>query len=234
MQVKQLNEGVWARTYLVICDETNKAAIIDPVWDYLDNYESHFEGLDLVYALSTHTHADHISGSFALSEKYGCPYVMHASSACLQVTQYVNDGDELPLGHMQLRFHHVPGHTSDSMIIEAGNHLFTGDFLFNGDGGVGRDDLPSGRLEDHWNSMKVMDRFSDEALVCSGHEPPGVDASTLGWNRENNPIFSLSSFDDYVQWQTESTQRLGAVSKIKVALPANIFAEVPENIPWLS
>ena len=94
--------------------------------------------------------------------------------------------------------------------------------------------LPSGRLEDHWNSMKVMDRFSDEALVCSGHEPPGVDASTLGWNRENNPIFSLSSFDDYVQWQTESTQRLGAVSKIKVALPANIFAEVPENIPWLS
>ena len=65
MQVKQLNEGVWARTYLVICDETNKAAIIDPVWDYLDNYEPHLEGLDLVYALSTHTHADHISGSFA-------------------------------------------------------------------------------------------------------------------------------------------------------------------------
>ena len=234
MQVRQLNEGVWARTYLVICDETSKAAIVDPVWDYLDTYGPHLEGLDLIYALSTHTHADHISGSFALSEKYGCSYVMHASSACLQVTKYVNDGDELPLGHMNLRFHHVPGHTSDSMIIEAGDYLFTGDFLFNGDGGVGRDDLPSGRLADHWDSMKVMDRFSDEAFVCSGHEPPEVEASTLGWNRENNPIFSLASFDDYVQWQNESTQRLGAVSKIKVALPANIFAEVPENIPWLS
>ena len=190
MQVKQLSEGVWARTYLVICDETNKAAIIDPVWDYLDNYSLISKVLIWYMQLSTHTHADHISGSFAMSEKYGCPYVIRFIGLS-PVTQYVNDGDELPLGHMKLRFHHVPGHTSDSMIIEAGNHLFTGDFLFNGDGGVGRDDLPSGRLEDHWNSMKVMDRLSDEALVCSGHEPPGVDASTLGWNRENNPIFSL-------------------------------------------
>ena len=57
-----------------------------------------------------------------------------------------------------MNFHHVPGHTQDSMLVEIGNYVFTGDFLFTGDGGVGRDDLPSGRMEDHWNSLSVLSK----------------------------------------------------------------------------
>ena len=33
--------------------------------------------------------------------------------------------------------------------------------------------------------------------------------------------------------KTKSMLGWGAVSKIKVAVPANIFAEIPEHIPWL-
>ena len=68
----------------------------------------------------------------------------------------------------------LPGHTGDSMIIECGDYIFTGDFLFTGDGGVGRDDLPSGRPHHHWQALDVLERFSGEVLVCTGHDPPGL------------------------------------------------------------
>ena len=66
MRVEQLNEDMWAMTYLVVCDSTNKATLIDPVWDNLSDYLSLLEneGLELEYAMATHTHADHITGCF--------------------------------------------------------------------------------------------------------------------------------------------------------------------------
>ncbi|MBP77756.1 MAG: hypothetical protein CL926_00620, partial [Deltaproteobacteria bacterium] len=71
-------------------------------------------------------------------------------------------------------------------------------------------------------------------LVCTGHEPPGTAFQTLDWNRENNPILGMKSFDEYEAWQQKVTAGLGSVSKIKTALPANLFAEIPDDIPWMN
>ena len=127
----------------------------------------------------------------------------------------------------------MPGHTEDSMLVVTKNHVFTGDFLFTGDGGVGRDDLPSGRMKAHFESLKVMSKLNGDLLVCTGHEAPGVEFQTLSWNRQHNPILKMSDFSQYVEWQNNTTAQLGYVSKIKVALPANLFGEVPDEIPWL-
>ncbi len=232
MRVEQLNDNGWAMTYLLVCESSGKAALIDPVWDNLSSYESALEGLDLTYAIATHTHADHITGCFSLVEK-GCQYVMYKGSPCLGVTHYVDEGDKIKLGEHEISFHHVPGHTSDSLIVECAGHIFTGDFLFTGSGGVGRDDLPSGRIDEHWDSLAVLKRFSGDVLVCSGHDPPGTQMQTLAWNRDNNPVLAMTSHDEYLQWQVTTSAGLGSVSKIKTALPANIFAEVPDNVPWL-
>jgi hypothetical protein len=43
----------------------------------------------------------------------------------------------------------------------------------------------------------------------------------------------MTNFSDYEEWQNNTTAQLGYVSKIKVALPANLFGEIPDNIPWL-
>jgi hypothetical protein len=43
----------------------------------------------------------------------------------------------------------------------------------------------------------------------------------------------MASFEQFASWQAETSARLGGVSKIKTALPANIFAEIPEHVPWL-
>ena len=59
------------------------------------------------------------------------------------------------LGSIPIQFHAAPGHTNDSMIVHVPGYMMTGDFLFNGEGGVGRDDLPSGRVHVHWDALEV-------------------------------------------------------------------------------
>jgi len=236
MRVEQLNEGMWAMSYLVVCDNNKKATLIDPVWDNLADYLSLLEeqNLTLEYAMATHTHADHITGCFQLAEMTGCEYVMWNDTPSLGITMYVDEESTIEMGDIEFKFHFSPGHTGDSMIIECGNYIFTGDFLFTGTGGVGRDDLPSGRVHIHWQALDVLERFSDDVLVCTGHDPPGTEMMSLGWNRENNPVLMMKSYEEYAKWQSDTSEGLGSVSKIKTALPANIFAEIPEEIPWLN
>ena len=235
MRFEQINDGVWAMTYLLVDEKTNQAALIDPVYDYIDHYTSLLskDGLKLVYAIATHTHADHITACFSLRQSHGCEYIMHNTTASLGVSMHVEDEEKIMLGAIPIQFHSSPGHTNDSMIVQIPGYIMTGDFLFTGEGGVGRDDLPSGRLQIHWEALEVLERFSDDVVVCSGHDPPGTEMKTLGWNKKNNPILSMTSFEEYESWQMKTIQRLGAVSKIKVAVPANLFGELPERIPWL-
>jgi len=235
MQMIQLNESGWAKSFLIFEKNSGKAAIIDPVYDFVNDYLTKIDtmGLKLEMCIATHTHADHITGCFTIAESTGCDYVMWHSTASLGVTKYVSEESELTLGDEKITFYHVPGHTEDSMLVVTAKHVFTGDFLFNGDGGVGRDDLPSGRMQSHFDSLKVMSKLSGDLLVCTGHEAPGVEFQTLSWNRQHNPVLNMSEFKEYVEWQNNTTEQLGYVSKIKVALPANLFAEIPDDVPWL-
>ena len=235
MRFEQLNEGVWAMTYLLVDETTMEAALVDPVYDYMDSYIEKLqqENLTLRYAIATHTHADHITACFSLRDVTGCEYVMWNDTASLGVSKYVKDLEQIMLGSHPITFHFTPGHTSDSMLIHFGNYLMTGDFLFTGDGGVGRDDLPSGRMKVHWDSLQVLNRFEGDELVCTGHDPPGTEMKTLNWNREHNFVLKMTSFEEYQQWQGENNIKLGSVSKIKTAVPANLFREIPDVIPWL-
>jgi glyoxylase-like metal-dependent hydrolase (beta-lactamase superfamily II) len=235
MRFEQLNEGVWAMTYLIVDESTGQAALVDPVYDFMEAYVSLLEreNLDLIYAIATHTHADHITACFSLREAYGCEYVMSNETASLGVTMHVDDEEKIMLGSIPIQFHAAPGHTNDSMIVHVPGYMMTGDFLFNGEGGVGRDDLPSGRVHVHWDALEVLNRFEGSTIVCSGHDPPGTQMRELDWNREHNPVLGMKSFDDFKSWQDDTAAKLGGVSKIKTAIPANLFGEVPEHIPWL-
>jgi len=235
MQMRQLNETGWAKTYLIYDDDSQKSALIDPVFDHVESYLGIINemGLTLQMCIATHTHADHITGCFTIANQTECDYVMWHSTPSLGVTKYVDAETKLYLGDEEIGFCHVPGHTEDSMLVITSKQVFTGDFLFTGQGGVGRDDLPSGRVRDHWDSLQVMQKFSKNLLVCTGHEAPGVEMQSLEWNYQNNPVLQMTDFDDYQKWQNDTTAQLGYVSKIKVALPANLFGEIPDEIPWL-
>ena len=100
MRVAQLNSDMWAMSYLVVCEKTKKAALIDPVWDNLENYLSILKEGDLTleYAMATHTHADHITGCFTLANEHQCEYVMWNDTPSLGVTIYVDEESVISMG----------------------------------------------------------------------------------------------------------------------------------------
>ena len=71
MQMVQLNDTGWAKTYLIYDEKSCKAAIIDPVYDFVENYLTTIDEmeLELEMCIATHTHADHITGCFTISQE---------------------------------------------------------------------------------------------------------------------------------------------------------------------
>ena len=128
MRVEQLNEGIWAMTYLVVCEDSQKATLIDPVWDNLSDYLSLLEeeGLELEYTMATHTHADHITGCFKLAEITGCEYVMWNDTPSMGVTIYVDEETSVSMNdiefqsnvtsHLYLSFVHLKNPRSQGVL----------------------------------------------------------------------------------------------------------------------
>ncbi|MCM3340363.1 MBL fold metallo-hydrolase [Paenibacillus sp. MER TA 81-3] len=149
-------------SYLVGCQATGEAIVIDPARDvtpYLKTAQA--EGLTVVAAAETHIHADFVSGAREMGAKHkatlyvsgeGGPdwsyaYVSeengHQLKHCL-----VKDGDRFNIGRLEFEVLHTPGHTPESvsfLLTDRGGGadrpigIFTGDFVFVGD--VGRPDL---------------------------------------------------------------------------------------------
>ena len=68
--------------------------------DYLSIIE---RGLTLEYAMATHTHADHITGCFKLTEMTGCEYLMWNDTPSLGVTIYVDEETSVTMGEIEFR-----------------------------------------------------------------------------------------------------------------------------------
>ena len=66
-------------------------------------------------------------------------------------------------------------------------------------------------------SFGCTERFAGEVLVCTGHDPPSTEMQTMEWNRENNPVLKMQSYEEYAEWQESTSANLGYVSKIKTA-----------------
>src|SRR5487761_2564134 len=70
------------RSYIIGCEETCAAALIDPELSQIDRYLSLTarDGLRIRYLIDTHTHADHFTATQQLARQLHVPVVMHSSS----------------------------------------------------------------------------------------------------------------------------------------------------------
>lgn len=181
------------QSYLIGCESSCAAALIDPEVSQIDRYLALAarDGLRIRYLIDTHTHADHFSANRQLAARLEVPVVMHRASAAPIVDMRVDDGDLLVLGKLRLQVHHTPGHTSDSMCLQAENRLFTGDTLLIG--GTGRTDLPSGNSSALYDSLfdKVL-KLDSSLLVCPAHEYKQRASTTLGTEIANNPRLQVA------------------------------------------
>src|SRR4029078_11927120 len=132
------------QSYLIGCPESCVGALIDPELRQIDRYQASAarDGLRIRYIVDTHTHADHFSAAHRLAELLDVPVVMYRDSPAPFADLRLQDGDMLLVGNLRLQAMHTPGHTRDSMCLQVGDRVFTGDTLLSG--ATGRTDLPSG------------------------------------------------------------------------------------------
>lgn len=189
MLFKQLNPHS-CQTYLIVDDETNKACLVDPVLEHVDDYLRIIaeDNVHLSWVVDTHTHADHISGSPAISDRADCHYVMHASAPAACVSLRIKDGYQLDMGHLKLTFIHTPGHSPDSVCLLLPDRLLTGDTLLLDSDGIGRNDLQGGSADEHWNSLRRLLQLRDDLLVFPSHQYCPHPLSTWGEQKRRNPF----------------------------------------------
>jgi glyoxylase-like metal-dependent hydrolase (beta-lactamase superfamily II)/rhodanese-related sulfurtransferase len=176
------------QSYLVGCEDTRIAALIDPEIRQIDHYLALATraGVRIHYVIDTHTHADHFSAAKQLGERLKVPVVMHHESPAPFAGLRLDDGEMLALGKLRLHALHTPGHTRDSMCLVLDDRVFTGDTLLIG--GTGRTDLPSGDPDQLYDSLFDKLLKLDPALaVYPAHDYKGRSHTTIGAELEANP-----------------------------------------------
>jgi glyoxylase-like metal-dependent hydrolase (beta-lactamase superfamily II)/rhodanese-related sulfurtransferase len=187
MFFQQIADG-GCQSYVVGCEATCGAVVIDPALGQVDRYIgiANREGLRVRYIIETHTHADHFSAARQLRERLGASIVMHRNSSAPYVDMQVEDGHLIAVGELRFRIMHTPGHTRDSMCVQIEDRVFTGDTLLIG--GTGRTDLPTGDPEELYDSLfgKLL-LLDGETLVFPAHDYKGQSHSTIAAEIADNP-----------------------------------------------
>ena len=188
-------------SYILGCAKEKFSVVIDPELDKAADYIglAEFFKSKLLYAIDTHTHADHNSACKLMRERYGVQVVMHRAADAPYVDVKVEDGDEIKFGQCALKVFYTPGHTQDAMCLLFDDRIFTGDTLLIG--GCGRTDLPGGSAESQWNSLRRLDGLSNEIRVYPGHDYREA-VSTLGDEKQKNPRMTITSRDEFIQFMT--------------------------------
>ena len=188
MIIRQMQIGPMDNfTYIVGCEETGKAMVIDPGPDPQRIVsEANKQGLDIALIVNTHGHGDHTAGNTALKEITGAKIVIHSKDAKAYPPADVQLTDEtqLSVGEITFTVIHTPGHTPGGICLYADGNLFTGDTLFVGDSG--RTDLPGGHRPTLGASIRRLMVLPDDTVVWPGHDYGPTPSSTLHWEKRHN------------------------------------------------
>lgn len=189
MIFRQLFEPISSTyTYLIGCDRTGEALLIDPV---LPAWERDFAtvnalGLRLAFTLETHVHADHITGAQRLRRETGCRVLYPAEDGFGCADGFIEEGRPFEMGSVTLEGLHTPGHTDDHFAYRMGERVFTGDALLID--GCGRTDFQNGDAATLYRSVHdKLFTLPDDTLVFPAHDYEGRRVSTIAQEKARNP-----------------------------------------------
>jgi glyoxylase-like metal-dependent hydrolase (beta-lactamase superfamily II) len=181
-----------AFTYLIGCEETGAAALIDPV---IETVERDLEllrelRLTLAYTIETHIHADHVTGAAKLRDATGSKAAVPQKSDVANDDVEVREGEPIMVGSLRVQPLYTPGHTDDHhcyFLDDPGcPRVFTGDALLID--GCGRTDFQNGDAATLYRSVhdKIFS-LPEDTLIYPGHDYQGRRVSNVAQERARNP-----------------------------------------------
>lgn len=273
MKVKEFYDpATFTLTYVVYDSASKDAVVIDPVLDYdapgsqtstesVDAVSAFVEaeGLRVHYALETHAHADHLSGSQILKRRHGAKVAIGEritevqevfktlfdlgagfSTDGSQFDRLLADGEKVEAGTLELEVLATPGHTPACVSYKIRDAVFTGDALFLEDYGVGRCDFPKGSADALYDSVhEKLYGLPDATRVFVGHDyqPNGRELrfeTTIGLSKAMNIQLREETLrEDFVKMRKARDATLKSprllFPSVQVNVNAGLLPSVREN-----
>ena len=192
IQIERLSLGPFGtNSYLLICQKTGASVIVDAPGD-AEKVLKLLEGTHPKYILMTHNHMDHVDALAALKSALNVPLAAHEDDAGglpVKPEQFLNDGDTISFGEIQLKVLHTPGHTPGSLCFLTDSYLISGDTIFPG--GPGKTWSPDDFKKIVESLTNKIFTLPDETQVYPGHG----DATVLKKEKHEFEAFSSKPHD---------------------------------------
>ncbi|MCS3731001.1 MBL fold metallo-hydrolase [Bradyrhizobium betae] len=205
-------------SYLFGCGGRAAGAVVDPVGaiePYLRVAEA--AGVRIQFVIDTHIHADHLSAGRQLAEAAGAEYVLSSRANVSFPFKAVRDDDVLPLGNVEVRVLHTPGHTPEHICLLVSDRtradepwfVLTGHTLMVGD--LGRTELAvtaEQGARDLFQSIRRLKTLPDyvdvlpgayAGSVC-GRRLSGKPWSSIGFEKRHNEAFRIEDDSEFVRF----------------------------------
>jgi len=192
-------------------------------------------GSRILHILETHNHADHVSGRRRLAEASGARIHLPAdpgrpeeggrprdASEQPTLVRSILDGETVRVGRLRLQAIAAPGHRPEHLAFavlapgqDTPSHLLSGDSLLVG--GVARPDLAveaRAGADAMFDTLRRFQTLDDEVelwpahvggSLCGSTSLTSATSSTIGQERQANPLFSVV---DRTQFVTEVTAHM--------------------------
>jgi len=203
--------------YLIGDTQTRECIIVDPAYAVHEIAEIvEADDMNLVGALGTHYHPDHVGGKMmgwniegisSLLERNEVPiHIQKSEMEWVTKTTGVSSthltahkgGDVVQVGEIAITLLHTPGHTPGSQCFLVDGKLVSGDTLFLE--GCGRTDLPGSNPEDMYDSLNMLATLPNDTIVYPGHRYSDPAFLAMGQVRETNYVFKPTSKEGWLQW----------------------------------
>lgn len=191
---------------LIICEETNTGAIVDPGGDaqrILSIVKK--QGVTVDKIILTHGHLDHVGGTQLVAKALSIPVIGPEkedlfwleqlelqsqnfglpNTKSFEPTRWLTEGEIVTVGNIKLKVLHIPGHTPGHVALfdPQSKQVIVGDILFSG--GIGRFDFPRGNQQQLISGIKnKLLTLPGETIVYPGHGP----TTTIGKEKISNPF----------------------------------------------
>ena len=215
MAIKQIRVGRDNFSYLIYCQSATpgaigdgaEAALVDPGFDAAKALARISElGLELIYIINTHHHADHTAANQPVKKLFSCQILAHDLDAPKirgGVDAILQDDQIMDLGEVEIKIIHTPGHTKGGICLlvdddDNGQYLLTGDTLFIGN--CGRTDLPDASNEEMFTSLNErIKTLPDDLIAYPGHDYGNKPFDTLGNQKKVNKVLLASTLEEFMR-----------------------------------